>query len=121
MTFGSASIIDLTANGNSSSLTFSSATRTGGALTVNNWANSSSRDQIFISTTPNAAFLLNVTFNGFGAGSQINKGGELVPAGFTQLGPAGVTPVPEPHEYAMMFGLGLFGFAIYRRRALARA
>ena len=26
-----------------------------------------------------------------------------------------VTVVPEPHEYAMLAGLGLFGFAAYRR------
>jgi len=28
----------------------------------------------------------------------------------------GVTFVPEPHQYAMVAGLGLLGFAIYRRR-----
>jgi hypothetical protein len=26
------------------------------------------------------------------------------------------TPVPEPHEYAMLFGAGLLGFALIRRR-----
>ena len=26
-----------------------------------------------------------------------------------------MAPVPEPHEYAMLAGLGLFGFAAYRR------
>ncbi|MCD8534434.1 MAG: hypothetical protein LR011_06490 [Verrucomicrobia bacterium] len=28
-------------------------------------------------------------------------------------------PVPEPHEYAMIAGLGLVGFAVYRRRRMA--
>lgn len=32
---------------------------------------------------------------------------------------APTTPVPEPHEYAMIAGLGLVGFAAYRRRKLA--
>ncbi len=113
LALGAGSTIDLTDNGTSSSLTFSSATRSAGGLTINNWVNTSSRDKIFISSTPNAAFLLNVTFNGFGSGGQINAGGEL--------GPAGTTPVPEPNEYAMMFGLGLFGFAIYRRRTQKRS
>jgi MYXO-CTERM domain-containing protein len=27
-----------------------------------------------------------------------------------------VTPVPEPHEYAMVAGLALLGFAAFRRR-----
>lgn len=30
---------------------------------------------------------------------------------------AGQTLVPEPHEYAMLAGLGLVGFALWRRRA----
>lgn len=29
------------------------------------------------------------------------------------------TPVPEPHEYAMIAGLCLVGFAVYRRRQMA--
>lgn len=28
-------------------------------------------------------------------------------------------PIPEPHEYAMLAGLGLVGFAVYRRRRMA--
>lgn len=28
----------------------------------------------------------------------------------------GGSPIPEPHEYAMLAGLGLVGFAVYRRR-----
>lgn len=31
------------------------------------------------------------------------------------------TPVPEPHEYAMIAGLCLVGFAVYRRRQAAQA
>ena len=30
------------------------------------------------------------------------------------------TPVPEPREYAMVAGLGLIGFCVFRRRALKR-
>jgi hypothetical protein len=31
-----------------------------------------------------------------------------------------VTAVPEPHEYALAAGLGLFGFAAHRRFSLKR-
>lgn len=34
---------------------------------------------------------------------------------------APTTPIPEPHEYAMLAGFGLVGFAIYRRRQMAQA
>lgn len=50
------------------------------------------------------------TWTTFGANTagQINAGQTL-------------TPVPEPREYAAMAGLGLLGFAVYRRAFLKRA
>ncbi|MEW6156153.1 MAG: choice-of-anchor R domain-containing protein [Verrucomicrobiota bacterium] len=35
---------------------------------------------------------------------------------FFASGQIDVSPVPEPHEYALVFGLGLVGFAFWRRR-----
>ena len=112
LTLNGASTVNLTDNANFSSITFSSADRTSGSLAVNSWVNNASRDKIFVSGAATQTFLDNVAFTGFSSGGQIVSG-ELVPAG--------VTPVPEPHEYAIVFGLGLLGFAAYRRRTLAQA
>ena len=86
-------------------MTFASAAWTAGTLTISGWSgtagNVGTDDHIFITGSVDPNFLSNVTFNGFGAGGIMN-GTELV-------------PVPEPQAYAMLAGLGLFGFAAYRR------
>jgi hypothetical protein len=44
-------------------------------------------------------------------------GTEIVPAGdAVKAGSFGFTPVPEPETYAMVAGLGLIGFGLWRRR-----
>ncbi len=48
-----------------------------------------------------------------GGGFSISQSGNDVNLTFTA--------VPEPHEYALVFGLGLFGFALWRRRQQRRS
>lgn len=49
------------------------------------------------------------SYSDSGAGWSIDGG-----AGYLSLS---ITVVPEPHEYAMMAGAGMVGFAVWRRRA----
>jgi autotransporter-associated beta strand protein len=125
-TFGTLTVngtpsINLAASG---SLVFSGATWTSGLLTINNWTggaydpnvvnSGATGSAIFITTQPSDSFLANVQFTGdsYPQGAQwvttVNGAGELV-------------PVPEPGVYASIFGLGLLGFAVARRRMLATA
>ena len=39
--------------------------------------------------------------------------------GTFQISAMTLTPIPEPHHYGMMFGIGLLGLAAYRRRSHA--
>lgn len=105
-TFGALSLTaDSTLNlvaGTASTLTFNSTSGTAiGMLTINNWSGSqggvATDDRIFFSgTVPNAAFLSHIRFD---------LGGTLYYAEMgidpTEL-VAGVTPVPEPTEWALL-------------------
>jgi autotransporter-associated beta strand protein len=97
------STLNLVNDSSGVSLVFSSASATGGTLTINGWQNNSTRDEIIITSQPSAAFLNEVQFTGFAAGATwIAATGELVPTGFT--------PVPEPINLALGF-FALIGIA----------
>jgi autotransporter-associated beta strand protein len=110
------STINLVNDSTSATLNFGAATRTAGTLTINNWANTLTRDSIFL-TSASASFLANTVFAGSGQTSSALWGGSAP----YELVPFGVVPVPEPQTYAAVFGLGALGFVIYRRRFSARA
>ncbi len=103
------STIALGAGGAAATLTFASAVRTGGTLTITGWSGTAGQsgtdDRIFVTAAPDSTFLNNVTFSGYSAGATILGTGEL-------------TPVPEPKEYALAAGLALVVFAICRKRSL---
>jgi len=110
LTLASSSTMQLQADSTPGSLTFASASRSAGTLTIRGWSGvanlttpstAGTDDRIFISSAPAADFLSNVNFDGYPSGGKM-LGDELV-------------PVPEPHQYAMMIGFGLMGFAAYRR------
>lgn len=92
------STLNLLADGTTSSLTFSSATWTGGTLTITGWSGieqiGSDDDAIIVSATPNQDFLNHVQFQlDSGLYFAEMSGNELVP---------GLTPVPEPTEWALI-------------------
>jgi autotransporter-associated beta strand protein len=110
LTLASSSILQLQADSTPGALTFASASRTGGTLTVKGWSGVAdltvastpgTDDRIFITGAASSDFLSNVNFEGYPTGGKM-LGSELV-------------PVPEPQQYAMMIGFGLMGFAAYRR------
>ena len=88
----------LSDDGLTSSITFASATRSGGVLSIYGWSGveevASDDDAIFITSAPDQAFLDNVWFD---IGGQMfiatMSGNELVPS---------LTPVPEPTEWALI-------------------
>ena len=91
-------------------MTFASASRSAGTLTIRGWSGVAdlttpstpgTDDRIFITSAPGSEFLSQVNFEGYPSGGKM-LGDELV-------------PVPEPHQYAMMIGFGLMSFAAYRR------
>jgi len=95
-----------TFDGTSRDITFSSAVRVSGTLTIDNWAGSESggtADRIFVTAAPGSDFLQNVTFSGFNAGAQwLGATQELVPA-------------PEPQQTALVVAAILFLGAGIRR------
>jgi autotransporter-associated beta strand protein len=105
------SALTLGAGGAAGRLTFSSAARTGGSLTIHNWSGSpflsGTDDQLFIATDPGAAFLASVNFTGYGPGA-------------IRLGSGEIVPTPEPHHAALAAGLATLGFGIYWRRQRGR-
>jgi MYXO-CTERM domain-containing protein len=53
-----------------------------------------------------------------GSSGSLIAGDPMMPeAGVQSIGRWQVSAVPEPHEYALLAGLGLVGFAVWRRRA----
>lgn len=99
------STLNLVNDGIGSVLTFTSASRTAGTLTINNWNGSAGTDdRIFIAANPGATFLSNVSFTGFGTGAVWLETGEIV-------------PVPEPTEWALI----IFGtLAVFYKFVLPR-
>ena len=96
-----------TFNGTAKDLVFSSATRTGGLLSIANWTGTTSggtADRVFITSQPNAAFLQNVTFSGFAAGAQWN--------GLSHE----IVPVPEPQATVLAVFAVLFLLAARLRK-----
>jgi len=95
-------------------LTFASASRSGGQLTINNWVGTvngganATEDRILF-TTPGsvtADFLASVQFAGFGLGAHLVNGNELAP----------LTVVPEPTTvFAGCFLIGIFGWTERKR------
>jgi autotransporter-associated beta strand protein len=92
------STLNLLDDGTTSSLTFSSAAWTDGILTITGWSGieqiGSDDDAILISATPNQDFLSHVRF-------QLDSGLYLAEMSGNELVP-GLTPVPEPTEWALM-------------------
>jgi fibronectin-binding autotransporter adhesin len=73
------SILDF--NSTNGILNFTTGTRTGGTLTINNWAGSTSgggASQLLIPGTITGLLLANINFSGYGAGAQL-IGSEIVP------------------------------------------
>ena len=67
---------------NTSALTFTNATRTGGTLTIDNWAGNptgAGNSQLIFTNNPLAAVLANINFTGYGAGAIRLGSGEIVP------------------------------------------
>ena len=66
-------------------LTFASGSYTAGTLTISNWTGTAGQsgtgDQIFITASPSAAFLNNITFAGYQTGAIRLGTGEIVPSG----------------------------------------
>jgi len=133
-TTGNSTFGDLTVTGSGSinlnstgNLNFANANQTGGLLTINGWQGpafdpnqvstgaNSGTSAIFVLNQPTASFLANVQFSGAGGYPQ---GAQWVN---TVNGPGELVPVPEPQVYAALFGLGLLGFAVARRRLFASA
>ncbi len=105
LTLNAESTIDLGAG--ASVLTFASATRTGGALTIVGWSGSISgggTDQIRFTTAPNTTTLAAISFQGFGQGSAAIQFG-----GYYEL-----VPVPEPST--IVAASALLGAVAYRER-----
>jgi autotransporter-associated beta strand protein len=113
---GDVSSLDLTGT-TFGDVAFASLTIAGGStLNILGWtgtpgqpgdANVTSR--IFVNTTVGSEHLERINFIGSGVD------------GAMQLGSGELTPVPEPHEYALLFAFGLLGFALLRRYKMARA
>jgi fibronectin-binding autotransporter adhesin len=110
LTLAASSVLQLQADATPGSLTFASANWTAGVLTIKGWSGVANLttpstpgtdDRVFISSAPAADFLSNVNFEGYPSGGKMLDN-ELV-------------PVPEPHQYAMLIGFGLMGFAACRR------
>lgn len=102
---GGNSIINLGLTG---SLTFNGdASWQGGTLTITGWTGTTDSAQVFITGTLSPDFLSHITFAGFDSVTVLPNG-ELV-------------AVPEPALYALVFGVGLLGFALARRRGHAPA
>jgi autotransporter-associated beta strand protein len=84
LTLQNSSAIKLGTN-TSGTITFASATYTGGTLTVSNWsgtgAQSGTADKIFITAAPSATFLTNINFTGYQTGAIRLGTGEIVPSG----------------------------------------
>lgn len=119
LTLSADSILNLLDDGNASSLTFSAGNRTGGSLTVFGWSGTqgvaSDDDAIFFTSAPNQTFLNNVFFDVDGQlyFSMLNGSNELVP---------GLTPVPEPTEWALIIFAALamlYKFGLPRLRKSA--
>ena len=115
------STLNLHADGNLSSLTFSSALWGGtGSLIINDWSGSQQvagdDDRIFITAAPSSDFLNHVHFDIGGVlYPGVMSGNELVPS---------LTPVPEPTEWAMIIfaTLGvLYKFVLPRFRKTSLA
>ncbi len=114
-TFGALSLIsDSTINLNTNApagvLTFSSATVSGGSLTVNGWTGvggqSGTDDRIIVNATPSASFLSNVRFTGFLPGAAYLAGtGEIVPA-------AAVPPTPPTLASPLRLSSTAFQFTL---------
>lgn len=113
--------------GASGSLTFSSASYASGLLNIGGWngpaydantlsTGASGSAAIFIGTQPSDTFLANVQFQG--VNGPYPQGAEWLTTG---NGAGELVPVPEPQVYAAIFGLGLLGFALARRRLFASA
>jgi autotransporter-associated beta strand protein len=98
LTLTADSTLNLVDDGITSTITFSSASRSGGVLAIYGWSGvqgaGSDDDQIIISSAPDQNFLNNVWFdlNGQFFVSTMS-GNELVPS---------LTPVPEPTEWALI-------------------
>ena len=115
-TLAADSVLDF-GTSNTVRLQFSSATWTGGTLSIANWtgtaATSNNADQFLVSSGPvSANFLSQVSFQGFATGAiAFSRGGgvyEIVPSSFA------LVPVPEP---TTIFGAtGLLGFVGLRER-----
>ena len=110
--------------GSSGVINFGTANYTSGLLTIAGWVGpaydpntlstgASGSAAIFIQNQPSDTFLANVQFQG-----GYPQGAEWLN---TVNGPGELVPVPEPSVYAAIFGLGLLGFAIARRRMFASA
>ncbi|MDH7501105.1 MAG: autotransporter-associated beta strand repeat-containing protein [Verrucomicrobiota bacterium] len=103
--------IKLKPGGTAARLRFARANWTGGSLTIYGWSGQPGHpgtdDRIFFESRPNNIFLIYVTFDGF------DPGGMVLEAG----GSWELVPVPETSDYALIVGLGLFGFAVHRRLA----
>jgi autotransporter-associated beta strand protein len=114
--------------GGSGTITFANADQSGGVLSISNWQGpaydpntvstgaNAGTSMIFVSAAPTAAFLANVQFNG-----PVNSYPQGASWVNTANGTGELVPVPEPQVYAALFGLGLLGFAIARRRLFAAA
>ncbi len=102
------STLNLVSDLTQGSLTFSSASWTGGILTINGWSNAATRDEIFITSNPGSAFLSEVQFTGYAPGAMwLSATGEIV-------------PVPEPGSLALA-GFGALILALgFGRRFSAR-
>lgn len=112
LTLSANSTIDM--SGGNSILQFSSASYSGGSLTIENWDGSVSggNDQILFAGNVSQAFLDNVYWSDINVWGGRIDGNQIVPVGNQ------IVPVPEPRIYVMAFGLG--GLVLWHLRRTRR-